>query len=386
MRVLHFLPVYLPAWQYGGPIFSVSRLCQGLVQHGIDVRVITTNSGLRDFPSAKLGCTQIVNGVEVIYYPVDSHNGHIRSNALVEALPVHMEWADLLHLSSIWQPLGLPVQQRAHAAGIPVIQTLRGALGPYSWRRGWWKKIPYFLAKERPVLQKASALHCTTLQESREIKWLQLAPPHWIFPNPLDLTTFKRDDSFKLKWRTALKIKSDQKVFLVAGRMHHKKGLDLLPGVLHELRSKDWSIIFAGNDEDSTLRSIRRKIFQLGLYDRCFWLDTLPPNQLSELYSAVDCLLLPSRHENFGNVVVEAISCGCKVIASDKVGSTEFFDRCPAVTVLPRSKKEWTNALLAEIDALKTNNQIAPQITEYFSSISVSMQALKMYNHVLDHF
>ena len=87
MRVLHFLPAYLPAWQYGGPILSVSRLCEGLVQEGVDVRVITTNAGLPDFPSDQLCVPQQVNGVEVTYYPVDHPWGTIRSKALVEALP-----------------------------------------------------------------------------------------------------------------------------------------------------------------------------------------------------------------------------------------------------------------------------------------------------------
>ena len=142
MRVLHFLPVYIPAWQFGGPVLSVSRLCEGLVQQGVEVRVITTNAGLPDFPGDQLGIPQNVNGVQVIYYAVDKQGGIIRSRTLLEALPEHMHWADLLHLSSIWQPLGIPVQQAAHAAGVPAIQTLRGALGPYSWRRGWWKKFP----------------------------------------------------------------------------------------------------------------------------------------------------------------------------------------------------------------------------------------------------
>ena len=50
MQILHFLPVYVPAWQFGGPILSVSRLCEGLVSQGAQVRVITTNAGLPEFP------------------------------------------------------------------------------------------------------------------------------------------------------------------------------------------------------------------------------------------------------------------------------------------------------------------------------------------------
>jgi hypothetical protein len=39
MRILHCLPVYAPAWQFGGPVLSVSRLCEALVVEGVDVEV-----------------------------------------------------------------------------------------------------------------------------------------------------------------------------------------------------------------------------------------------------------------------------------------------------------------------------------------------------------
>ena len=47
------------------------------------------------------------------------------------------------------------------------------------------------------------------------------------------------------------------------------------------------------------------------------------------------CFLLPSRHENFGNVVIEALACGCSLIISDKVGVAADLIEYPSVKVLP---------------------------------------------------
>ena len=156
MRLLHFLPVYAPAWQFGGPVLSVSRLCEGLAAAGAEVEVITTNAGLPDWPAEQLGVPVWQQGVRVVRYPVDRATGAIRSRALEAALPFHLARAELLHLSAVWQPLGLPVQRAAHRAGVPVVHSLRGALGPYGLGRGWWKKWPYFLLRERPLLQRAA--------------------------------------------------------------------------------------------------------------------------------------------------------------------------------------------------------------------------------------
>jgi len=320
MRVLHFLPAYVPAWQYGGPILSVSRLCEGLVEQGVELRVITTTAGLSNFPVSRLGVPQIVNGVEVFYYPVDNKHGIIHSRDLVDSLSFHMSWADLLHLSSIWQPLGLPVQKSAHIYDVPVFQTLRGALGPYSWRRSWWKKVPYFLLKERPLLQQATALHCTTSQEALEISWLGLKPRIHLLPNPLDLSSLQFSPTCGYAWRQRMGIPTDEPLFLVAGRLHHKKGLDLLPKILRAIAHRNWQIAFVGKDEDGTGRMLKRLFSQSGLAKRCHWFEHLPADQLAAPYNASDFLLLPSLHENFGNVVVEALAFCCGVLISDRVG------------------------------------------------------------------
>ena len=382
MRVLHFLPAYLPAWQYGGPILSVSRLCEGLVHEGVDVRVITTNAGLPDFPPDQLCVSQQVNGVEVTYYPVDHQWGTIRSKALVEALPEHMSWAEILHLSSIWQPLGIPVQEAAHSAGVPVIQTTRGALGPYSWRRGWWKKVPYFLCRERPLLQLAAGLHCTTKQEVLELGWLLLKPTATVLPNPLDLSQLWCDRALGQQFRISYGLPLNQPLFLVAGRLHHKKGLDLLPRVLNKIANKHWQILFVGSDSDGTSALLRRAFENYGLADRAHWLPALPADHLIGPYNAADWLLLPSRHENFGNVVIESLACGCGVITSDKVGVSDMIEGSPGVFIARRELATWTHALEAALHSKRPGALSETFVKEYFSKSLISWQALALYQSV----
>lgn len=383
MRVLHFLPAYAPAWQFGGPILSVSRLCEGLVKQGVDVRVITTNAGLPHFPKDQLGIPQDVNGVEVIYYPVNQQGGMIRSSSLVTALAEHINWGQLLHLSSIWQPLGIPVQRAALAAEIPVIQSLRGALGPYSLRRGWWKKIPYFLLKEKPLLDRVSALHCTTDKEAREIQWLGLKPPIHILGNPVDLSQMRCEPELGKAWRKTSGIPAGKPLFLVAGRMHHKKGLDILPNIFARITDRPWHLLFVGNDDDGSLQRLKQSFKSLGLGDRCTWMPSVPPEQLVATYSASDWLLLPSLHENFGNVVVEALSCGCGAVITPEVGvSTNIFN-CPGVHVVARKAELWTNCLHKLLSTNRPSFASALWVQPVFDKDTLAADASHIYSKIL---
>ena len=239
LHITHAIPVYAPAWQFGGPVLSVSRLCEALAQAGHHVKVITTNAGLTQLSPKDLGHPINRNGVSVTYFPVDQPKGTIRSRALEESLSESLQGSDLLHISTIWQPLGIPIQTEASRLKIPVIQTLRGALGPYSRTKDWWKKIPYYYLQELLWLQKAAALHVTTVQEQGEVAKLNLKAPCHLLSNPIDLENLEMNSAKGQEWRQKHRISSDTPLFLICGRQHHKKGLDLLPAVFREL--KIWS-------------------------------------------------------------------------------------------------------------------------------------------------
>jgi glycosyltransferase involved in cell wall biosynthesis len=90
-------------------------------------------------------------------------------------------------------------------------------------------------------------------------------------------------------------------------------------GVIHTLAavasSWDGKLVFAGQALTPELKQLAR---QLGVADRIVEVIK-PSNQLLEaLYNAALALLFPSRFEGFGWPIIEAQSCGCPVICSDR--------------------------------------------------------------------
>ena len=62
---------------------------------------------------------------------------------------------------------------------------------------------------------------------------------------------------------------------LFLGRLHEKKGCDLLIRAFHDLRdaAKDYQLVIAGPDNNGLAAKLRREAEQLGLAGRITWID-----------------------------------------------------------------------------------------------------------------
>ena len=387
LQITHATPVYAPAWQFGGPVLSISRLCTALSRHDHRVKVLTTNAGLSELRKDQLNKPSIYNDVEVNYFESENPEGLIFSQKLIKKLPELLSDTDILHISAIWQPLGIPIQKAAYRMNIPVLHSLRGALGPYSRQTKWWKKFPYYWLRERPWLQKAAGLHVTTQQEKEEIEELGLKPPCYLLPNPIELDNLKLEARSGQSFRRQHQIRWDIPLFLICGRQHHKKGLKLIPSILQPLAHMEWHLLIVGNDDDGSGQELTLELKKLGLSERVTQLKSQPATELGPIYNAADLLLLPSRHENFGNVVVEAMACGCAVLISDQTGvGGDLQHGAPSGFggVLPREQKLWTEWLRSWLkDHQRAGSQSAQWAAERFSSTAVAKQAIGIYQEIL---
>lgn len=87
-----------------------------------------------------------------------------------------------------------------------------------------------------------------------------------------------------------------RKNFLYIGRKSQEKGLDVLRNAYEEYRRKGggWELIIP---------------------------DFIEPSNIPEVMQRYSCLILPSRWEPWGVVVLEALAAGMKTIVSDHVGA-----------------------------------------------------------------
>lgn len=106
----------------------------------------------------------------------------------------------------------------------------------------------------------------------------------------------------------------------VAWKQHH-----LWLDALEQMASLHWHAVLAGADlhhNDAYLTSIRQRLATPPLKDRVTWLPW--QGDMARLMGVLDMLVLPSRCEPFGRVLIEAMACQVPVIAVQGGGVSDI--------------------------------------------------------------
>ncbi|WP_027950392.1 glycosyltransferase family 4 protein [Haliea salexigens] len=107
---------------------------------------------------------------------------------------------------------------------------------------------------------------------------------------------------------------------LFVGQFIQLKRLDLLIDTVASMHRRDVKLVAVGSGPlDAELQQKARQ--RLG--DRVQWIGRLPMADVHKLMAEVDCLVLPSRYDGWGAVVVEALMAGTPAICSDRCGAAE---------------------------------------------------------------
>lgn len=131
--------------------------------------------------------------------------------------------------------------------------------------------------------------------------------------------------------RRRLKLKTDKKIILYAGRISPEKGpLDLVHtfGKLRKLRQDVFLVLVGelrtGEDRRGEYgRQLLAACEALGA--DCYHAGTVDPAHMQEYYQAADLAVVPSEFEEpFGMVAIEAMAAGIPVLAANKGGLREF--------------------------------------------------------------
>lgn len=122
------------------------------------------------------------------------------------------------------------------------------------------------------------------------------------------------------------KSKNEVCVFLVAGRMIYRKGIDFLFDALMRipLETKYQVRVVGDGSELEHLRRRCKDNLNLSEHVRC--LGAIPYMEMEKEYASANVFIMPSIRETTGTVLLEAMSKGIPVITINKFGGATLFD------------------------------------------------------------
>lgn len=173
--------------------------------------------------------------------------------------------------------------------------------------------------------------------------------------------------------------------FLSAGNLVESKGFDILLkafAVLHHDFSNIRLVIMGDGPKRSELEQMTK---ELGVSNSVSFTGTYFRKQFAEMLAQSDVFVLATRHETFGVVFIEAMSCGVPVIATACGGPEDFVNDNVGMLVP-------TDNIDALVEAMKKmilecnkydNKFIIEYVEEHFSAEQIAKRLIQLYTEVI---
>ena len=246
-----------------------------------------------------------------------------------------------------------------------------------------WLKRLWIAAIEKMNLERAAAIHVTSDREAQELARFRFAlPPVREVPNGVEPEPLNPAPPLTL---AIARIVDAGPFLLFLGRLNWKKGLDRLIAALPH--APNVRIVLAGNDEEQYQAVLEAQAVQLGVTDRIIFAGAVFGADKSALLAAADALVLPSYSENFGNVVLEAMSAGRPVIVTREVGLASVVDRAGAGLVVDGTPGHLASAITRLMSDPSLRREMGERgrtaVTDFtWPAIAAQMEAL--YTSILE--
>jgi len=389
MNILHVVPSYIPAFAYGGPIKVTHELCKTLVHQGIRVTVFTTNMNGKQTLNVDCNRAQCIDGVNVFYFPVTFMRSYCYSPRLGKELKKHVRNFDVVHVHSVYLYPTFIASFWCAKYNIPYIINPFGALDIDMMRlRGFIRKKVYLSFVETRNIDNAAAIQATSTYEKIKMQYFRFKSRIVIIPRGIDISQYVdcRDKGYLVKRYPELRGK---KIILFLGRIHPKKGLELLADAFKMViqSQPDARLVIAGIGDHSYNKKVRFFFKKKNINKHTVFTGILlGENKISAFYDS-HVFVLPSYGDNFGVAVLEAMACGLPVIVSDRVGLCPDIEKHNAGFVTECNVNQIAEKILMVLrnDALQISlgqNGIK-LVASKFTLDDVTIQTASLYRKVL---
>ena len=239
------------------------------------------------------------------------------------------------------------------------------------------------LRVEENVMRDVDAVVVSTEQEKQDLVRLYRAAANNVCVVPAGVDTERFRPADQADARRALGL-TEGNIVLYVGRIEPLKGLDILIGALAGIEdSSDTRLVIVGGEleADGEINRLRAQVRNLNLEEKVTFTGAVSHADLPVYYNSADVFVLPSYHESFGLVALEAMACGTPVAASRVGGLTSFVEEGVTGYLIPWHCPE---PFAQRIDVLLSNPTLRKRMGEAARARALEMTWTTTANRMLD--
>lgn len=376
MRIVHVVPDLAP--EMGGPVTAAWGMAEALSRAGARVRVLATDHGWPGPDGSR--------GLDVQVYRCRFCPWRY-SPGLAHALRREVQWADLVHVHTMWHFSTLAAL-RASAGRAPAILRPAGMLDAWSLGQKPWRKRAYLAAFGQRLVGGIAALHWTSREECQASRRFGENRPEFVIPLGLAKGNYENLPEGTAFSRRFPEL-AGRRLVLFLGRLHPKKQPELVIRAFAGIHSEfqDTALVLAGTGSRAYRQSLHDLVGRLKLGSETSFVGMQYGREVLEALVAASVFVLPSLQENFALAAAEAMAAGCPVVLSPQVAlARAVLGRAAGLVVQPdlESLKGALRYILKDPGRARLMGQNGRRLVfEEFTWESVAAGLLAIYEDLL---
>jgi glycosyltransferase involved in cell wall biosynthesis len=210
---------------------------------------------------------------------------------------------DIIHFFGAWSLFHIKIILLALLFKKKIIITPMGVFEEWSLNQKKIKKKIALYFYQIFLLNKANVIHVTSDQEKVSLQKICNNKNIIMIPHGTDSVVIKSKKFFE----------GTKKKAVFFSRLHKKKGIEELVESWLNIKNNDWELHIYGFDDDGYVELLKKKIKN----NKSISIFSPILSKNHELFERYDFMILPSKSENFGFVVLEAMQCGLPVLTTN---------------------------------------------------------------------
>ena len=317
---------FLPGYKGGGPIRSIANMVQNL-KDDFDFRVLTTDRDLKDeAPYTGIPSDQWVDRPDcpVCYLSPRGQNLTSLAGRIREIR------SEILYLNGVFSKLvvrTLLLYRAGRLGAQNVVLAPRGMLAPGSLYLKRWKKIPYLMLTKKMGFYRYIIWHASSDIEAQDI---QIHFPDAVIYSGTPIPGVGKVAIIKaMDLHSSASMNNDGPLlemvkepgiarFVFLSRISKVKNLVGALDILSRVSGNIYFAILGPIEDGAYWRKCQKMIERMPDNVNIHYGGPVPPDQTVRLLGKYQFFLLLSHGENFGHVIVEALTAGLPVIISDR--------------------------------------------------------------------